>query len=133
MNLIDLLVAGKKVNNYEADATGGTLWVDTTHFKCVVPLGRRWFVLGGIINRSDSGTAITRYYDAADKVLYQADFLNAATGVSAWPNTVASTGVGNVAPWFILDEGEYVETLYGAAQGATAYQSCVVIEVMYEP
>lgn len=123
--VVPLGMVAKKVNNYIVDATdnaAGNLKFDSTTVQTyTVPSGKRWIILYGTFNRSDSGTLTIYGYDSADKVICQFAVESAATGYSDWPTAPAK------GP-FILDEDEYILITAGVAQGATAAASCVVLE-----
>lgn len=131
MNAIfaELLTVAKKLNNYEDDATSGTLWTSTQTFEVVVPTDKRWFVLGGQVTRDVSSTVIITARDAADKIITMIYSAGAGTGTNAWPNTVASASTYPFAVPLILEAGEYIYMAFGTAQGATAHASCMVLEV----
>lgn len=128
MKIEDLTFA-KKVNNYEADATSGTLWTSTQTFEAVVPGGKRWFVLGGQVTRDVSSTVIITSRDIADKIIHMIYSAGAGTGTNSFPNTVASASTFPFAEPLRLDAGEYILMSFGTAQGATAHASCAVLEV----
>lgn len=126
MIVAEILHMGRKLNQYQLDATSGGLWTDTTHFKTTaVAAHRRQLVLGGVTNRSVSGTVVIYAYDVSGNIIACLANEGAATGITGYPE---STTFMINAP-MILDEGEYIQMTFGAAQGATAYASCVVIEV----
>lgn len=123
----DLLAQARLITNYEKDATGATTrWPDTTHYKVTVPVGKRWFCYGGIISRSDSDAVAVWHKDASDNVLHEFDSKSAATGPLPWPS--GTTYVSSNFP-FPMDAGTYIEMIFGGAQGATAYASCIVLEI----
>ena len=123
------MTVAKKVNNYEADATGGTLWIDTQNFKCVVPTGKRWFVIGGASNRDVNAASSVKFYTASDELLHTVDSQAAGTGITGWPQPVGNAGNYSGGQFIVLDAGEYINVYFAVAQGASAYASCVVLEV----
>lgn len=128
----DQLHFARKVNNYDIDATAGGLWTSTTTYRATVPALKRWFVIGGFVNRSVNGTLVVRSYNAAGAIIAMHDSQAAATGGTAYPSTQASTYIQQkTANGFmaILDPGEFVELTFGNAQDAAAYASCIVLEV----
>jgi len=127
MIFAELLTLARKLNNYEVYGAGaGPLWTSTTNYKAVVPAGKRWFLYGGVVFRSASATASINVYDAADKKIYTLGSHAAATGICHYPE---AENTGSLAFPIPLDAGEYVDITLGAAQGATAYGTCVVLEV----
>lgn len=126
---VPLWMKARKINNWEDDATSGTLWTSTTTFDVVVPTGKRWFVIGGQITRSDSDALTVRAYDTSDEIIFQIASQAAATGVTAWPDALGAVAVATAKPFYVLDEGEYIRIYFAGAQGATAEASCVVLEV----
>ena len=127
---IDLLTLAKKIDNYEIDATGGTArWTTDKIYKNVVPAGKRWFVMGGVVNRDVASTFTVRIYNSGDKIVQHLDTQSAATGLSSWPSNVASAAVDAGAWPKPLDAGDYVQVTFATSQTAGAYASCVVLEV----
>lgn len=113
----------RKVNNFAVDATAGGLWISNTQYKAVVPASKRWFLIGGTLNRSASTTAVYSVYDSGDHLIYNLGSDTAAVGSTAYPRNDGWQGV------VIMDPGEYVKITCGGTQGAGAYASCVVLEV----
>ncbi|GAG75607.1 unnamed protein product [marine sediment metagenome] len=70
MIVTDALTLATKINNYDIDATAGGLWTSTTIYEVTVPAGKRWFLIGGVVNRAVSATLTGRVFNAADKPLY---------------------------------------------------------------
>jgi len=126
MITVDLLSLAKKINNYAADATGGGLWTSTVAFRVTVPASKRWFVVGGYVLRDASATMNVRLFDSSDNIIHQYDVQSAATGYSNWPTGAATS---STVQRFPLDAGEYLQITFGAAQGAGAYASAVVLEI----
>ena len=125
----ELLTVAKLIDNYDIDATGGGLWASTTTYKATVPVGKRWFFIGGTVNRTVSATLQAQINNAADKLIMYLGYASAATGKTAYPNTVES-GTSMCPPGFVpMDVGMYVLVTFGAAQNASAEASCLVLEV----
>ncbi len=124
---------GKKVNNYIEDATDNAATNDkfdsTTTALWTVPSGKRWFLMYGSISRDTSSTLTIKLYDSSDKLIGMIDSKSAATGDTPFTGTGASATVAKGKQYWVLDAGEYVKLTFGAAQGASATASCVVIEV----
>lgn len=120
----ELLTLAKKHNNYAVDATGGGLWVNTTHYIAEVPASKRWFVLGGVINRAVSSTVYVISRDTADKEIIRHLDEGAATGLKTWPEADFSSGNP-----IILDASEQIYMHFGTAQDASSYATCIVLEV----
>lgn len=123
--ITDILPFARKLNNYEADATSGTLWVSTTQFKVVCPTGKRWYLLYGVFNRTVNASVVMYIRDISNQVIGWLGALTAATGVAGYPYYTGSLS----NPLRVIDAGEYVSLEFGAAQDANAYASCVVLEV----
>lgn len=126
MNIATLLQTGKKLNNYAEDATGGGLWVSTTHYTVVVPANKRWILLGGVFNRDANATLYVYIKDASDKTIALLGSYSASTGLSQYPLNTGSPAIGGL---LLMDAGEYLDAVAGAAQGAGAYASLQVIEL----
>lgn len=122
-----ILANARKINNWEDDATGGTLWATTTSFKVVCPADKRWILIGGIINRDANAAAYAYIKDSSDNPIIRLSSYTAATGITQLLD-YDSVSTPTAAP-FIIDAGEYVEIVFDAAQGAGAYASCVVLEI----
>lgn len=114
----------RKLNNYDKDATAGGLWTSTTTYVVEVPTGKRWVVLGGVINRDANATAQCFLYDSSDNIIGVLASEGASTGLTTFPTSSYQIGTS-----WILDAGEYVKTTFGAAQGANAYHTFVVLEM----
>lgn len=124
MNIADQLHYAEKVDNYEVDATSGILWVSTTNFRVTCPASKRWFLIGGVIKRTVSATVIGYVRDSSDNILHKLCDEAAATATTNFPDKDYVTGQG-----FVLDAGDDVSLTFGVAQNASAYASCVVLEV----
>lgn len=134
MSMIDLLIFGTKKNLYIEDATdtgtGNDKFDSTTLQEYEVPAGKRWLLLGGVVVIDANATCTVSIMDRSDKLIRRIIAQTATTGTVPYPSTNSSvTYEGGVAWPHILDEGEYVQILFGAAQGAGASASCQVIEV----
>jgi len=122
--IVPLLTVAKKLNNYKANATAGGLWTDTTHFRVTVPTDKRWFLLGGHVKRDIAATINTEVYDSSDQKIGKLMDDASGTGLVTFPEADYFIGT----PW-ILDAGEYIESVFSVAQGTSATHSCVVLEV----
>lgn len=102
--------------------------VSTTNHKITVPTGVRWLFFGGRVNRSANATLVIRLYESGDEVILQLQDDAAATGATNYPNTdkAEMTVPGMPIP---LKAGDYINIVFGAAQGATASCSAIVLEV----
>ena len=124
---VDIYTAGI-VTNYEIDATGATArWADTTHYTAIVPAGKRWFLWGGYQDGDAAQTVVGTIKDASDNILFAILSEADATVGYGYPDP-ALVHVNMPIP---MSEGWYLELVYGGAQGAGAYASCVVSEVTY--
>lgn len=126
MIVAELLTLAKKINNYEIDPITGVqvLWIDSTHFTGTVPLNKRWFVLGGVVNRNVSSTVIVALRDSSNATICHLLDEGAAMGLKTFPEADKQIG----RDW-ILDAGEDFYMLFGTAQDAGSYANCVVLEV----
>ena len=126
-----MLATGVKKNYYIEDATDNAAtnlkFDSTTEQKYTVPSGKRWYLIGGVVNRDVSKTLTITACDTSDKIIHSVAFASAGTGKHNYPTGVA--GTANLHRPIILDAGEYIHIVFGDAQGAGAYASCVVIEV----
>jgi len=124
----------KKVDNYIEDATdngtGNDKFDSTTLQKYEVPSGKRWILLGGVVVIDASSTCTVSIKNSAGKLIRRIIAGTATTGTVPYPSTNAAvTYEGGVAYPHVLDYGDYVEVLFGAAQGAGASASCQVLEI----
>ncbi len=127
--MVPLWMNAVKQNNYDIDATAGGLWTNDQTYQATVPDGKRWIVLGGIINRDVSSTLTVRAYDGTN-IIHQYCSQGAATSVTTWPSNVNDVNTRNGAAFpFILDEGEFIRIYFGTAQTGGAYCTCVVLEI----
>lgn len=127
--MVDLLPNARKLDNYEIDATGGTLWTSTTTFKVSCPVGKRWFFFGGVIKRTVSATVTADLYNVGDDLIRRLCVEAAATGQSSYPNNVAANTAPSFAGYYVMDVGDYILLTFGVAQNSTAYASCQVLEI----
>lgn len=125
----DLLTLAKMKNNFEADATGGTLWDTTTSFKVVCPPNKRWFLVGGYGSRAVSSTMQAYKKDAADNIILVLANVAAATGIVSIPNNGVAVDSLQVSNYIVIDAGEYIEYVFGTAQNASSKAACVVLEI----
>lgn len=127
--LTDLINVARKVDNYEIYSASGTLWTDTTHFIATVPAGKRWHFMGGAFNRAVSSTCIVTLRNSSDDLLQFFGELSAATGIANYPSMLSSQLVPQVGRFVVMDEGDYIQLLFGTAQDTSSYASCQVLEV----
>lgn len=132
MSYLELLLGGKKVNNYIEDATDNAAtnakWTSTTAQEYTVPVNKRWFLLYGNVLRDASSTCRIAIYDASDDIIGHLGMYAAAADFAPFPCQATAT-FSMAAGLIILDAGEYVGITCGSAQGSGAYATCVVIEV----
>lgn len=132
MRLNDMLLLNKK--NYFVVDTGTTdpgngAWDSTTVMTYTVPDNMRWILICGIVKPSDAATVTVQAFDAADKNLAYLAYAAASTNPCMYPQQTAGIYSAQGGLPLILDGGEYIKITCGAAQGATAYCSCLVLEV----
>jgi len=114
----------RKLNNFDVDATAGGLWDDTTHYIATVPAGKRWILLGGVINRDVSATVKAYARDVSGNIILKMGDEAAGTGYSHYPETAFWIGTP-----LVLDSSEDVYLQFNVAQGGSAWATCVVLEV----
>lgn len=124
-----VLENARLVSNYDIDATGAGLWTDTTHYRATVPAGKRWYLMGGVISRAVSSTAYVYVYNAAAQLVMCLLASAAATTTNGYPQNYGDVSVQAAHYPIPLDAGWYVEAVFGTAQNASSYASCVVLEV----
>lgn len=124
MNIADQLHYAKKVQLYLLNAT--TTWDTTILYSWIVPAAKRWFIMGGMINRDASATVNVDLVDAANRSFNNLLSESAATGIHEWPDKLKT----NFDPMpRILDAGEKIRFAFGAAQSTAAYISGWVLEI----
>lgn len=123
MSVGDLLLLARKVT---INLVNSATWDTTILYEWIVPTAKRWFVMGGMINRDVNATVTVDAVDASDNSYFNLLAEAAATGVHEWPD------VGKInwphAP-LILDPTEKIRFAFGVAQGATAYLRGMVLEI----
>lgn len=124
--VVDLLTVARKLDNYQLDATSGGLWDSTTNFIVTVPAKKRWFLFGGNVSRGVSSTMYAYVKDSDDNIILMLAYHAAAAAAAAYP---LAANTGNVVFPYPMDPGDYVNLLFGVAQNASSYASCVVLEV----
>jgi hypothetical protein len=123
---------GVVVDNFIIDATdtgaGNDKWTSTTVQTWTVPANRRWQVLGGTVLNSADATVTVIIQNTTPKTILQLASI-AAPGVGVrvqWPDS----DIGYVHRPITIPAGWSVKLTMGAAQGATAEASCLVLETM---
>jgi len=121
---------GRVVENFIIDATdtgtGNDKWTSTTVQSWTVPSGKRWWFIGGSVLNSVDATVTVDIYNSADKIMFGVASI-AAPGIGVrvqYPDS----DIGYVHRPIPLDPGMYVKLTMGAAQGAAAEATCVVLE-----
>lgn len=114
--------SGRIVDNFRLDAT--STWDSTTTNVYTCPTGRRWFLLPSVVKITQNATAVIYHYNSSDKVTAVYLDKTASTGTYPWPQTTYPYDI------IIVEAGEYLKLIAGAAQDANAYMSARVVEVM---
>lgn len=129
MLIATLLEKGRLVTNEFVFAT--TYSESDKHHKCTVPAGKRWFLIGGHVTRSQSSTLDVTMKASSDENLWYFCDEAAATSFINYPNiATTATFLRGTPPFpFVMDAGTYIDFLFGAAQAAGDTISCMVIEV----
>lgn len=127
---VDLLTIAKKVNNYIVDAgdnaAGNLKWDSNTQQVYTVPINKRWVLMQSHVILSDSATLVIYARDVSDNTIALLANYSAGTGSKQYPAQAISARTN--FPFF-LDAGEDIFITCGAAQGAGAKASCVVLEI----
>ena len=122
---------GVIVDNFIIDATdtgaGNDKWTSTTVQTWTVPVGRRWAFLGGTVKNSADATVTVDIHNAADKIIYGLASIAApgATVRVQYPDS----DIGFVHRPIMMASEWYVKLTMGAAQGAGAEATCLVLEM----
>ena len=130
MIMVDLLTVAKLVDNYAIDATAGAPWTTDKLYKVTVPVGKRWFFIGGAMKRDVASTAEVVIKNAGDELVFQLDSFPSATTMVAYPSTIAqvNTLARPLGP-IIMDAGGYVQISFATSQTGGAHASFNVLEV----
>ncbi len=100
----------------------------TSEHKDVVPAGKRWILLNGVVNRDASQTVNVSVRDSTDARIYWVLTEGAATGENQFPeDSLISSGKP-----IIMDPADYIHYQFGGAQSTAAFCRAVVIEVALE-
>ena len=125
------LTQGNLVENYIVDATdngaGNDKWTSTTVQSYTVPDNKRWFFIGGSVLNSVVATVTVDLYNNDDKVVLGIASI-AAPGAATRVQYLDSD-IGYVHRPIPMEAGWYIKITMGAAQGAAAEATCLVIEV----
>jgi len=119
------------LENFIVDATdagtGNDKWDSTTVQEYEVPSGFKWLFYGGSVKNSADATVTVDIYNEADKVvLGLASIAAPGAGVRVqYPDS----DIGYVHRPVPMDAGWYVKITMGAAQGAAAEATCLVIQI----
>ena len=122
---------GEVVSNYIVDATstgaGNDKWTSTTVQTWTVPAGKRWWFIGGSVKNSVNATVTVDILGKAAETMYGLCSIAApGAGVRVqYPDS----DIGYVHRPIPLDEGMAVKLTMGAAQGAAAEATCVVLQM----
>lgn len=127
MNLIDLFLFGKKNDNYVIDSS--TFSESTSEHRYTVPANKRWFLIGGYADPDQNATVGVAIYDSSDQKLLNLAYAGAGTALVSYPQSTASTNVPQLSLPIVMDAGDYLAVVFGAAQAGAAEITCVVIEV----
>lgn len=124
--IANLLTTAKKIDNYEIDPVTGdkVLWTSTIAYKATVPAGKRWFFLGGIVDRNVSSTVNGHIRNSADKYLRTLIEEAAGTGEKFYPEYI----YGWPTP-IVMDVGDYIHLHFGTAQDAGSWATAQVLEI----
>lgn len=123
---------GVVIDNFIIDATdtgaGNDKWTSTTVQTWTVPANRRWQVLGGTVLNSADATVTVIIQNATPKTILQlASIAAPGAGVRVqYPDS----DIGYVHRPITIPAGWSVKLTMGAAQGAAAEASCLVLETM---
>lgn len=120
----DMFYHGRKVTNYVKGATNFSEGTD--EHKITVPTGKRWILIGGVINVTQNATLDVTIKDASDNMLMYLNDEAAGTGYIVVPGSKANKPANQRG--IIMIAGEYVHVEFGAAQDANAHISLQVIE-----
>lgn len=93
-----------------------------------VPVGKRWFLFGGLASRSQNATVLVDIYNENDKFLLRLLTEAAAADIAIYPEAIAP----QAAPQWLglpMKAGWYVKFSFGAAQDANAFVTAIVLEV----
>ena len=122
---------GEVVSNYIVDTgdlgAGNDKWTTTSVQTWTVPAGKRWWFIGGSVKNSADATVTVDIYDKAAKVMLGVCSIAApGAGVRVqYPDS----DIGYVHRPIPLDPGMAVKLTMGAAQGAAAEATCVVLQM----
>ncbi len=121
-----LITLARKVSTHLLDAT--STWDSTTEVELIVPAGKRWILQNLFVWRTQNATLTIRILNASDQVLAELVSVAAAVSGVAWPQ---GTGVARSqnSPGIIMDAGEKLSMITGAAQDASAYYAYSYLEV----
>ena len=124
------LTEGVLVDNFIIDATdagaGNDKWTSTTVQSYTVPAGRRWTFFGGSVLNSADATVVVDMYNAADKIVL--GLASIAAPGAATRVQYPDADIGYVHRPITMGPGWYIKITMGAAQGAAAEATCVVLE-----
>ena len=116
------------ISNYEIyTGVSDTYWVDTTHYVVTVPADHIYLFWGGYLDGDAAGTINIYIKDASDNIIMGPMLTEADCRVGYGYPDPALIHVNMPIP---LQAGWYVELLYGGAQGAGAFASCVCTPIL---
>ena len=127
MGLREGIVLANHIIDATDNGAGNDKWTSTTIQTWTVPAGKRWYFLGGTVLNSVDATATLDMYDAQPKIVF--GLASIATPGAATRVQYPDADIGYVHRPIAMDAGWSIKLTMGAAQGAAAEASCVVIEV----
>jgi len=120
----------KVVDTWEKYAAAGTTyWSSTTVYTYTVPTGKRAFVYQIETFRSQAATVGVVKRDVSNNTTLNILTDGAATGHAVWPNTIVLVTQTAGGQCIILQAGEEIRIVFGAAQDTNAYCAVHGIEV----
>jgi len=94
----------------------------------IVPEGKKWFLIGGVLNRSVSATSEICLYDENGNIILVLMITGAAVGRIAFPSQSASISVLQASYPIPMLAGWYLRFDCDAAQTSAAYITYLVVE-----
>jgi len=102
---------------------------DETEEKLTVPNGKRWLFFGGAVKPDTSAAVLVELCNSDDKVILT--ILPTATAGTAILSMLEQRSVATNPALYAglpMKAGDYLKITFGAAQGAAAYVTAIVLE-----
>jgi len=123
--LLDKIV----VKGTAAGGGKGNFSEDETEHRITVPAGKRWLLFSAFALIDANATLSVKVYNSSDQCIATIGASGATTGMLSFPDAGADGELRSGVYPLPLKAGDYIATVFGANQAATAYVGAVILEI----